>query len=277
MNWWLRKLIQSPTGLIGFIIILTVIFSSVFAPFITPFDPNQANRPNRLRPPGTPGHFFGTDQHGRDLFSRVLFGSRISIFVGLVTVIIAGTIGTVVGLFSGYFGHWLDSVIMRLVDVWLSFPFILLALIINAILGMGLRNVVITLIITGWVIFARLVRGEVLALKNRDYILAAKALGQSELKIIFSHILPNVFTPIIIISSLQISQIIIAEATISFLGFGVQPPTAAWGNMLSDGRNFLFNAWWMATFPGLALAFTALGLNLFGDWLRDTLDPKITK
>jgi len=166
---------------------------------------------------------------------------------------------------------------MRLVDVWLSFPFILLALIINAILGMGLRNVVITLIITGWVIFARLVRGEVLALKNRDYILAAKALGQSELKIIFFHILPNVFTPIIIISSLQISQIIIAEATISFLGFGVQPPTAAWGNMLSDGRNFLFNAWWMATFPGLALAFTALGLNLFGDWLRDTLDPKITK
>lgn len=263
--------------MLGFAIVLLVIISSLFAPFIAPSDPNQANRPNRLQPPGSPGHIFGTDQHGRDLFSRVIFGARISLFVGLVTVLIAGTIGTVVGLFSGYFGKWLDSVIMRLVDVWLSFPFILLALIINAILGMGLRNVVITLIITGWVIFARLVRGEVLALKNRDYIQAAKALGQSELRIIFFHILPNVFTPIIIISSLQISQIIIAEATISFLGFGVQPPTAAWGNMLSDGRNFLFNAWWMATFPGLALAFTALGLNLFGDWLRDTLDPKIIK
>lgn len=277
MIWWLRKLVQSPTGLLGCCIVLLVIGASIFAPLLAPHDPNQANRPNRLKPPGTPGHLLGTDQMGRDLFSRILFGSRISLFVGLVTVLLAGTLGTVIGLFSGYYGRWLDIITMRLVDVWLSFPFILLALTINAILGMGLRNVVITLIITGWVIYARLVRGEVLALKKQDFVLAAKALGQSELKVLFRHLFPNILTPIIIISSLQISQIIIAEATISFLGFGVQPPTPAWGNMLADGRNFLFNAWWMATFPGLALAFTALGVNLMGDWLRDTLDPRLTR
>lgn len=277
MTYWLKKLIKSPTGMLGVIIVLIVILSSVFAPFLAPHDPNQANRPNRLKPPGTPEHLLGTDQHGRDLFSRIIYGARISLFVGLITVIIAGSLGTVVGLFAGYFGKWVDIIIMRLVDVWLSFPFILLALTINAILGMGLRNVVITLIITGWVIYARLVRGEVLALKKQDFVLAAKALGKSELGIIFKHLFPNIITPIIIISSLQISQIIIAEATISFLGFGVQPPTPAWGNMLSDGRNFLFNAWWMATFPGAALAITALGVNLLGDWLRDTLDPKITR
>jgi peptide/nickel transport system permease protein len=165
---------------------------------------------------------------------------------------------------------------MRLVDVQLSFPFILLALTVNAILGIGLQNIILTLIITGWVVYARLVRGEVLALKALDYIEAARALGAPRTRIIARHLLPNLWTPVIILSSLQVAQFIVAEAAISFLGFGVQPPTASWGNMLNEGKTYIYNAWWMTTFPGLALVLTALGVNLVGDWLRDTLDPRLT-
>lgn len=275
MGYWLQKLVKSPTGLLGVIIVIIVIFAAIFAPLLAPADPNQSNRPNRLRPPGAPGNLLGTDQQGRDMLSRIIYGARISLLVSLVTVISAVTIGTLVGLLAGYYGGIIDTLFMRVVDVWLSFPFILLALTVNALLGIGLRNIIITLIVTGWVVYARLVRGEVLALKEQQFIEATRALGQSDLLILFGHLLPNVITPIIVVSSLQVSQIIVAEATISFLGFGIQPPTAAWGNMLSEGRNYLINAWWLATFPGIALAITALGINLTGDWLRDTLDPKI--
>lgn len=275
MGFWFKRLWKSPIGLIGVIIVIAVVFAAVFAPFLAPFDPNQSNRPNRLKPPGTPGNLLGTDQQGRDMLSRIIYGARISLLVSFVTVISAVTIGTLIGLLAGYYGGIIDTLFMRVVDVWLSFPFILLALTVNALLGIGLRNIIITLIVTGWVVYARLVRGEVLALKEQQFIEATRALGQSDLSILFSHLLPNVITPIIVVASLQVSQIIVAEATISFLGFGIQPPTAAWGNMLSEGRNYLINAWWLATFPGVALAITALGINLTGDWLRDTLDPKI--
>ena len=275
MNWWIKRLINSPTGLLGFSIVMLVILAAIFAPYLSPHDPEKADRPNRLQPPLSENHPFGTDQAGRDLLSRTIYGARISLLVGFSAVIAASVVGTILGLLAGYFGGWIDTMISRLVDVWLSFPFILLALTVNAILGLGLRNIIITLILTGWVMYARLVRGEVLSIKEREFIEAARAMGRSDLPIIFRHVLPNVITPIIIMCSLQMSQVIVAEATISFLGFGVQPPTPAWGNMLAAGRDYLMTAWWMTTFPGAALALTALGVNLFGDWLRDTLDPKL--
>ncbi|MDI6773107.1 MAG: ABC transporter permease, partial [bacterium] len=186
-----------------------------------------------------------------------------------------GVIGLSVGLISGYLGGLTDVILMRLVDVQLSFPFILLALVVNAILGIGLQNIILTLIITGWVVYARLVRGEVLALKTLDYVEAARALGAQQMRIVVRHLLPNLWTPVIILSSLQVAQFIVAEAAISFLGFGVQPPMASWGNMLNEGKTYIYNAWWMTTFPGVALVLTALGVNLVGDWLRDTLDPRL--
>ncbi len=275
MSWWIRKLINNPTGLLGAVLVLGLILAAIFAPYLSPYDPEKADRPNRLQPPGSEGHPLGTDQAGRDLLSRTIHGARVSLVVGFSAVIAASILGSLMGLLAGYFGGWTDTIISRVVDVWLSFPFILLALTVNALLGLGLRNIIITLILTGWVQYARLVRGEVLSIKEREYIEAAKALGQTTGPILFRHVLPNVITPIIIMCSLQMSQVIVAEATISFLGFGVQPPTPAWGNMLSAGRDYMMSAWWMTAFPGMALALTALGVNLFGDWVRDTLDPKL--
>lgn len=229
----------------------------------------------KLLPPMTDGHLLGTDQLGRDILSRMVVGARISVIIGVMTVLIAGTFGTVVGIISGYFRGWLDVVLMRIVDVQLSFPFILLVLVINAIIGTGLKNIILSLAIGGWVIFARVVRSEVLALREEEFITASVATGVPRIQILFKHILPNLFTPIIILSSLQIATYIIAEASVSFLGFGVQPPEPAWGNMLSEGKDYIFSSWWLITFPGVAIMITALGVNFFGDWLRDTLDPEL--
>ena len=255
-------------------IVTLVIVAAVLAPLLTPYGPYTSDLVRSLQPPSR-DHWMGTDQLGRDLFTRILYGARVSLAIGLVTVGISGLIGLVVGLAAGYLGGIADIVLMRLVDVWLSFPFILLALTVNAILGIGLQNIILTLIITGWVVYARLVRGEVLVLKTQEYVEAARALGSEESRIIVRHLLPNLWTPIIIVSSLQVAQFIVAEAAISFLGFGVQPPMASWGNMLNEGKTYIYNAWWMTTFPGLALVLTALGVNLVGDWLRDTLDPRL--
>ncbi|HLW61118.1 MAG TPA: ABC transporter permease [bacterium] len=268
---WLR---QSRTGLVGLTIVAAAVACALLAPSLAPYNPTAASFAVVLRPPGH-AHPFGTDQLGRDVLSRVIFGARIALLVGIATVIVAGWVGCTLGLLSGYFGGWGDAVIMRIADIQLSFPFILLALTINAIIGAGLRNIVLSLIIAGWPLYVRVVRGEVLALRGREYVLAAVATGAPVGRIIVRHILPNVMTPIIVISTLQVSQFIIAEATISFLGFGIQPPAAAWGTMVSDGRNYIFFAWWLAAFPGAALALTALGVNLTGDWLRDTLDPRL--
>ena len=204
-----------------------------------------------------------------------VFGSPfVALFIGLCTVLVTAIVGGLLGLLAGFFGGWSGQALMRLCDVQLSFPFILLALTINAIVGLGLRNIIISLSAAGWVVYARVVRGEVLSVKQRDFVQAAAALGTSRARILFRHILPNVAPSIIIVASLQFSQFIVAEAAISFLGFGVQPPTPAWGSMLSESRDFLYVAWWLAAFPGAALALTALGVNLVGDWLRDVLDPK---
>ena len=270
----LRALRRSRTGLAGVIVVISVLAAAAFAPWLAPANPTTAAFADVLRSPST-AHLFGTDQLGRDVLSRVIFGARVALAVGVVTVLVAGLFGCALGLVSGYAGGWADIVITRVADVQLSFPFVLLALVINAMIGAGLRNIILSLAIAGWPLYVRVVRGEVLALRHREYVQAAVATGARASRVLWRHILPNVMTPIIVISTLQVSQFIIAEATISFLGFGIQPPTPAWGNMVSDGRNYIFFAWWLATFPGAALALTALGVNLTGDWLRDVLDPRL--
>lgn len=269
------SLSKSWTGMLGFIIIIGLIFVSIFGQWLTPYDPMHAEFSKKLLPPLTDGHLLGTDHLGRDIFSRMIIGARISVIIGVSTVLIAGLFGTIVGVIAGYFRGIIDIVLMRIVDVQLSFPFILLVLVVNAIIGSGLRNIIISLAIGGWVIFARVIRSEVLALREQEFITACIATGVSRIEILVKHIVPNLFTPMIILASLQVATYIIAEASVSFLGFGVQPPTPAWGNMLSEGRDYIFSSWWLITFPGIAILIAALGVNLFGDWLRDTLDPEL--
>lgn len=267
------QLARSWTGMLGFGIIIVLILLSLFGQWITPYDPLHAELGDKLLPPMTEGHVLGTDQLGRDILSRIIMGARVSVLIGVATVVIAGLFGTIVGVIAGYFRGWIDIILMRIVDVQLSFPFILMVLVINAVIGTGLRNIIISLAIGGWVIFARVIRSEVLAIREKEFITACVATGVSRFEILVKHIVPNLYTPIIVLASLQIGTYIIAEASVSFLGFGVQPPTPAWGNMLNEGKDYIFSSWWLITFPGLAIVFTALGVNLFGDWLRDTLDP----
>jgi peptide/nickel transport system permease protein len=269
-----QRLRRHGLGGLGLGLVALVVLAALAAPLIAPHDPAWGDFAAGLKPPGTPGHPLGTDLLGRDVLSRVLYGARIALFIGLCTVLVTAVVGGVLGLVAGFFGGWPGTVLMRIVDVQLSFPFILLALTINAIVGLGLRNIILSLSAAGWVVYARVVRGEVLSVKQRDYVQAAAALGTRRARILFRHVLPNVAPSIIIVASLQFSQFIVAEAAISFLGFGVQPPTPAWGSMLSESRDYLYVAWWLAAFPGAALALTALGINLVGDWLRDVLDPK---
>ena len=263
-------------GVVGLALAGLALVVAVAAPWLTPHDPGAGDFAQILKPPGTPGHPLGTDQLGRDLLARVLYGARLALFIGACTVLVTAVGGSLLGLVAGYFGGRLGAVIMRLADVQLSFPFILLALTINAIVGLGLRNIILSLSAAGWVVYARVVRGQALSVKQREFVQAAAALGTGRWRILFRHVLPNIAPTIIVVASLQFSQFIVAEAAISFLGFGVQPPTPAWGSMLSESRDFLYVAWWLAAFPGAALALTALGINLVGDWLRDVLDPKFS-
>lgn len=260
---------------LGLGLTLAVLAAAALAPWLAPGDPLRADFAQGLRPPGSPGHPLGTDQLGRDLLARVLYGARLALFIGTCTVLITALVGGLLGLLAGFVERWPSAVLMRVADVQLSFPFILLALTINAIVGLGLRNIILSLSAAGWVVYARVVRAEVLSVKERDYVRAAAALGVGRTRLLFRHVLPNVAPSIIIVASLQFSQFIVAEAAISFLGFGIQPPTPAWGSMLAESRDFLYVAWWLAACPGAALALTALGVNLVGDWLRDTLDPKL--
>jgi peptide/nickel transport system permease protein len=261
--------------LLGVGLTLAAVLAAIAAPWIAGHDPLSTDFAQSLKPPGSAGHPLGTDQLGRDLFARVLHGARLALFIGGCTVVITAVVGGLLGLVAGFVERWPSAVLMRIVDVQLSFPFILLAMTINAIVGLGLRNIILSLSAAGWVVYARVVRGEVLSVKQRDYVQAATAIGVGRTRLVFRHILPNVAPSIIVVASLQFSSFIVGEAAISFLGFGIQPPTPAWGSMLSESRDFLYVAWWLAAFPGAALALTALGVNLLGDWLRDTLDPKL--
>jgi peptide/nickel transport system permease protein len=284
MRWRkiLRKLIENKSAIFGLIMVLGVIFCAVFAPVISPHDPILQDVEKRLIPPvGQEGadanYLLGTDHLGRDIVSRLIYGARISIVVSVSAVALSAVLGTLIGLFSGFYGGKVDNIFMRIADVQLAFPFILLAIAIIAVLGPDLQNIIITMAITGWVIYARVVRAEVLSLREKEFITSVKALGGSNGRIIFRHLFPNVVPPIIVIITLEMARMIIMEAALSFLGLGIQPPTPTWGGMLADGRVYLVTSWWLATFPGLVIMLVVLGINLLGNWLRDMLDPRLTQ
>jgi len=269
----LATLARSRSGLFGVGIVVAVVLCAALPQIIAPYDPSVPKLSMAVQPPSA-AHPFGTDQLGRDQLSRIIYAARVSLFIGVAAVLAAGGIGCSLGLASGYFGGWVDAAVMRLADVQLSFPFLLLVLTLNAVIGGGLRNVIVSLVLAGWPMYARVVRGEILVLVRREYVQAAVAMGARSRQVIWRHVLPNVAGAIVVTSISQISQFIVAEATISFLGFGVQLPTPSWGTMVGEQRDYVSLAWWLAAFPGAALAFTVLGVNLTGDWLRDALDPR---
>jgi peptide/nickel transport system permease protein len=258
----------------GAYVVLALVAIAVLAPRLAPYDPIKVTPDSALRPPGRQ-HLLGGDTLGRDVLSRLIHGARISLRVGLVSVGIAAACGTTLGLLAGYYGRWTDLVVMRTIDLLLAFPNVLLALAIIAILGPSIFNLMIAVGISATPGYARLVRGSVLSAKENVYVEAAVAVGCSDRLIIWRHILPNVLAPVIILSTLGMAGAILTGAALSFLGLGVQPPTPEWGTMLSDGRNYLRKAWWITTFPGLAIMMTVLAINMLGDGLRDALDPRL--
>jgi peptide/nickel transport system permease protein len=278
---FLRRLVARRTALFGLIVVAIVVLTAVAAPLLSPFDPIEQDLGDlRLKAPGfrdTGGrvHPLGTDHLGRDLLARVIHGARPALLVGFAAVAISGLIGMATGLISGYFGGRMDDVLMRLADIQLAFPFILLAIAVIGVLGPSLQTIIIVIGVSSWVVYARIVRGAVLTLREREFVQAALALGGGDARILLRHILPNVFTPWLVVATLDMARVIVIESALSFLGLGVQPPTPTWGGMLADGRVYISTAWWLATFPGLAILITVLGINLFGDGLRDTLDPRL--
>jgi peptide/nickel transport system permease protein len=270
-------MIRRPLTLLGAVIVLLFAMVAIFGPLMAPHDPTQIYYTPGLTPPSPPSATFpfGTDATGRDILSRVLAGARISLTVGIVAVGIATLCGTLLGLISGYFGGWTDSIIMRLMDVMLAFPDILLAIVIITVLGPGLTNVMIAVGIAAIPAYTRTVRAAVLSVRNLDYVEAARALGAPAWRIILSHVLRNVLTPIVVLVTLSIGLAILTAAGLSFIGLGAQPPAPEWGDMLNDAQNYLQQAWWMAVFPGVAIVLVVLGLNLLGDGLRETLDPSL--
>jgi peptide/nickel transport system permease protein len=280
LHFW-RIFIKSPAALFALILILMIILLAILAPVISPYPPDQQVLVARMKPPmfeSAKGvHLLGTDGLGRDILSRIIFGSRVSLLIGVMSVVVAGTVGVVLGLFAGYFGGWVDVVIMRWTDVQLAIPFLVMALAVVAALGSGLVNIILVLGITGWVQYARIVRGETLRVREEEFVIAAKSIGVSEYRIIFRHILPNVTSSIIVMASLQIARFILMEASLSFLGLGVPVEIPTWGRLVADGRDYLSIAPWISTIPGVVIFVTVLCINIIGDRLRDMLDPRFRK
>lgn len=268
-----RRLRRSRGAQVGAVILLALILGAALAAFLAPYDPIAIGA-DVLAPPG-PSHLFGTDAYGRDIYSRVLFGSRISLFIGLISVSIASVIGVTVGLLAGYYGGWTDTLLMRTIDVMLAFPGILLALVIVSMLGPSLINLMIAVGVSAIPVYARLTRGSVLSAKEELYVDAAHSVGVPGWLILVRHLLPNIFAPILVAVTLGIGGAILSAAALSFIGLGSQPPTPEWGRMLSEGRQYLRDQWWIATFPGLMIMLTVLAMNLLGDGLRDALDPRL--
>lgn len=265
---------MSPLGTAGGLILVILVLAGVLAPLIAPYDPVKLDLTQRLLPPSS-NHLFGTDHLGRDVFSRTLYGARISLMVGLVVVSIGLAIGTTLGMLAGYVGNTPDQVIMRVADMFLAFPSLVLAMALVAALGPDLLNVMLAISITSWPGYSRLVRGMVLSIKEVDYVDAARAIGVRQGRILVRHILPNAIAPVFVAATLNMGVAIIVASGLSFIGFGVQPPTPEWGAMVSDGRTYMNTHFWIATFPGLAILVAVTGFNLFGDGLRDALDPRL--
>jgi len=260
--------------LLGLVIIVVLVLTAILAPWLAPDNPYAVTLAGRLQPPSN-GHLLGTDELGRDILSRLIYGARVELWVGIVTVALSGLIGVTGGLVAGYLGgHW-DTLIMRVVDIFLAFPVIILAIAIVAVRGPGLTNVLIALALVYWTTYARVVRSVVLTIREEEYTWAARTLGATPLRIMFRHLLPNTLAPLLVLGSLGMGNAILSEAALSFLGLGIQPPEASWGSMLNFGMQFLRNASFLSTWPGLAIFVTVLGFNLLGDGLRDALDPRL--
>jgi peptide/nickel transport system permease protein len=281
MREFFRSLLRSSAGTVGFLLVVIFVLVALFAPYLDLPNPIQGNLRERLTAPTWSGlidfgaHPLGTDQIGRDVLSRIAYGSRVTLAVAGAAVILGGVIGVALGLIAGYFGGMVDRILMRLVDVQLALPLMLMALLVVAALGPSVQNLIIVLALTSWIRYARIIRGQVLSLREQEFIRSAHAIGAGTLRIMAKHLLPNVMTPALVVATLELARVIIMEAALSFLGLGVQPPSPSWGRMLAEGRVYLSSAWWIVTFPGLAIVLMVLSINLLGDWLRDYFDPKL--
>ncbi len=272
------RLNQSRVGALGLMMVLFMLIVAILAPILSPHNPLDQDLQARLKPPfwdkkSDPRFFLGTDQVGRDILSRLIYGSRISLSVGFITMAFSALVGITLGIIAGYYrGIW-DSIISNCVNIMMSFPYILLAISVMAAAGPGLKNLILVLGLTGWPIYTRLVRAEVIELKSRDFVTAARALGGRNIGVIWKHILPNLMSSIIVLATFELARMIIRESFLSFLGLGIPPPMASWGGMLAEGRSYMLSLWWLAAIPGGAIFFTTLGINLMGDGIRDWLDP----
>jgi peptide/nickel transport system permease protein len=268
-----------PSVLAAGAVVAVVVLLTVFADWVAPAGPNEQNITARLRPPALAGGSWsrplGTDELGRDVLSRLLYGGRVSLMVGLLAVAVSCPLGVVIGLASGFFGGWIDRTLMRFTDIQLAIPTILLAMALVTVLGPGVLNLIVVLSVTGWTIYARLVRGETLALRGREFVEATRAAGAGEARIMFRHVLPNVVSPAIVVATFAVGSMVVLEATLSFLGIGVPLRVVTWGSMLNGGRTYLKSAWWITAFPGLAIFVTVLAINALGDTMRDALDPRL--
>jgi ABC-type dipeptide/oligopeptide/nickel transport system permease subunit len=278
----LRKMWQLRLGVFGGVIVLVLVAAAVFAPFVATHDPFDQDILERLTPPvflegGSWDHWLGTDQLGRDVYSRIIYGTRISLTIGISAVVVSAIIGCILGLLAGYFGGWIDAVVDFSVNAMLAFPFILLAMTLVIVLGASMQNIILALGLSNWPIFARVARVETRKLREQDFVVAVRAQGLSNSRIIFKHILNNLVAAILVIATVEVARSIIRETFLSFLGLGVQPPTPSWGLMVAEGRAYVLTVWWLSTLPGAAIFLSCLGINLVGDGLRDLLDPRMRK
>lgn len=282
MRQLVRALVSNPVSLVSFVLLIVIVFAAIAAPLVAPHDPTAQSLRLRLKPPvwqegAEPGYWLGTDALGRDMLSRMIYGARISLVVGICAVLLQGVIGVIVGLLAGYFGRWIDNVLMRIADVQQSIPFLILAVALAAVVRPSLSNIILVLGVSGWVTYGRVVRSQVLSVRELEFIEAARALGSGHLRIIVRHVLPNVMPSITVIGTLTVSTMILAEASLSFLGMGVPPPEPTWGGMVADGRNYISTAWWVSILPGVLIFITVLSINLVGDRLREVLDPTLRR
>ena len=274
------RITMQMTFIIPVVVLALLVLVAMFAPLLAPYPPTKTSLPHRLLPPffidgGSTAHFLGTDLIGRDVLSRVFYGARISLSVSLIVIFITSSIGTILGIVAGYLGGRADTLLMRITDVSLAIPQILIALLLAVVLGPSFKTVVLAISILGWAPYARLIRGEVLKLREADFIAQARIIGSSSLRIMIKHIFPNVVNPLIVIATMSVGLVILMESALSYLGAGIPPPTPSWGSMVSDGRNLIDKAWWISFFPGLAIGLVVLSGNFLGDWIRDKLDPRL--